>query len=560
MTTTLRITSWALVATATVLGPEATAGQIGASDKPRRQAYQMLAGSIPSGVKEVQPDKCGLHVIASAMHHRRELTSGQKTALSILQTRPSLDTSIVSGMFRVHFDTTGLNTPALLDSSHARIPGTAFAYADSVASVAVFVYNYETSVLGFPPPPSDGSLGGGPEYDIYIENLGVGLYGETIPDLDVADGGTCSTFIEIHNDFSFVNPPGNRGLPGMRVTIAHEFIHAIQIGNYGFWWTDIWFHETTSTWIEDVVFHGVNDYLNYLFGNESQFQTPDLPLNTNAFIFYSRCIWCKYLTKRFGGATVLHIWEAAHSMMPLAAIDNTLQTRYNSSLSAALAEWTLWNYFTGPRADTAKYYSESPLFPIIAETYYALNVSSQQVSESLPCLSGTYFGFISGIDTVTVALANVNTSCPTGSANFSPFTLTVSKTKQDNTYRAIAGNLFLKLDVSDPSQWVTWDIERNAVGSPSVTEGTAYPSPFLLNQQSAVYIPANATEGDLTIYSSGMDLVYHAHQQLTSRAGQTVFVWDGRTSGGNAANTGIYVFVLGLGNRTVTGKIALVRK
>jgi len=72
---------------------------------------------------------------------------------------------------------------------------------------------------------------------------------------------------------------------------------------------------------------------------------------------------------------------------------------------------------------------------------------------------------------------------------------------------------------------VTWDIERNAVGSPSVTEGTAYPSPFLLNQQSAVYIPANATEGDLTIYSSGMGLVYHAHQQLTSRAGQTVFVW-----------------------------------
>ncbi|HTY37612.1 MAG TPA: FlgD immunoglobulin-like domain containing protein [Bacteroidota bacterium] len=75
-----------------------------------------------------------------------------------------------------------------------------------------------------------------------------------------------------------------------------------------------------------------------------------------------------------------------------------------------------------------------------------------------------------------------------------------------------------------------------------------------------MYIPANATEGDLTIHSSGMDLAYHAHQQPTSRAGQRVFVWDGRTSDGNAANTGIYVFVFGLGNRTVTGKIALVRK
>ncbi len=91
-------------------------------------------------------------------------------------------------------------------------------------------------------------------------------------------------------------------------------------------------------------------------------------------------------------------------------------------------------------------------------------------------------------------------------------------------------------------------------------EWPAYPNPFLLNQQSAVYIPANAAEGDLTIYSSGMDLVYRSHQQLTSRLGQQVFAWDGRTSSGNVVNSGIYVFVLGLGNRTVKGKIAILRR
>ena len=427
MKASLQLLSVALVATLLNLVPVAMSGQNHRTENQRIKSYRILGGIDSQGVKGSEPDKCGLHVIAATMQHRRELSPGQRTALSILQTRPSLDTSIVAGKFRIHFDTTGVNTPALLDSNYARIPGTAFAYADSVAAIAAYVYNYETSILGFPSPPSDGDLGGGPEYDIYIENLGDGSYGLTTPDIDGVDGGTSSTFIEIHNDFSFVTPSQNKGLPAMRVTIAHEFQHAIQIRNFGFWLSDVWFHEITSTWMEDVVFHGINDYLNYLYANESQFQTPDLPLNTNDFIYYSRCIWCKYMTKRFGGATMLHIWETAHSMKPLAAIDHTLQTQYNSSLSAAFAEWTLWNYFTGPRADTTKYYSESSLFPIITETYYALNVPSQQVSESLPCLSGTYFGFISGTDTVTVALANVNTSCPTGSATSSPFTLTVSK-------------------------------------------------------------------------------------------------------------------------------------
>jgi len=239
---------------------------------------------------------------------------------------------------------------------------------------------------------------------------------------------------------------------------------------------------------------------------------------------------------------MLHIWQTAHSMAPLAAIDNTLQSQYNSSLSVACAEWTLWNYFTGPRADTMRYYTESPLFPVVAETYYALNVPSQQVGGSLPCLSGIYSGFVSGVDTVTVALANTNSTCPTGVITSSPFTMTISKGRPDNTYRPIAGNLFLKLDVSDPSQWVTWDIERNFVGLPSAVEGSAYPNPFLPNQQNAVSIPANAVEGDLTIYSSGMDLVYRSHQLLTSRLGKPVFVWDGRTSSGNVVNSGIYIY------------------
>jgi uncharacterized protein YjaZ len=37
----------------------------------------------------------------------------------------------------------------------------------------------------------------------------------------------------IHKDFSFVTPDSNRGLRAMKVTVAHEYHHAIQLGNYG---------------------------------------------------------------------------------------------------------------------------------------------------------------------------------------------------------------------------------------------------------------------------------------------------------------------------------------
>jgi len=528
-------------------------------DDPRLQALEILENRFrPSGRDQVN-DKCGLHVIAQAIRERGALTGSQRSALSIVQTRPSLQTSLVKDGFCIHFDTTGINTPALLDSLHRRIPGSAVAYADSVASIASYVHIYVTSVLGFAAPPSDGSLGGGPEFDIYVEDLGPGLYGQTTPDIDVVNGGTSTSFIEIHNDFSFVSPAQNRGLPAMRVTLAHEFTHAVTIGSYGFWLSDIWFHEISATWMEDVVFHGINDYLNYLFSAESQFQTPDVPLPTNDFIYYSRAIWGKYLTKKFGRDAMLHIWQTAHGMAPIPATDYTLRTQYGSSLAAAFAEWTLWNYFTGPRADTVRYYDEGRLFPLIAETPYGLNVPTQQVTGTLPCLSSTYAAFLTGNDTVTVALANINTSCSPGAATPLPYSYTVASYRPADTYRAIAGGLFLAFSVADPTQWAVWDIDRTGAAVPQVAENRPYPNPFRPGNGGAVYVPTAADEADVAVYASSMDLVYHDHQQATSHLGQSVFVWDGRTNAGATVPSGIYVYVLKTGGRLQTGKIAVVR-
>ena len=529
----------------------------------RAQAYAVLASRLRGAEAGALPVKCGLPGLASAVHARGALEAGPRAALGVLQSRQERQTSLLTqdGRFRLHFDTTGTDAPAFLDSSGNRIAGTARAFVDSAAVIIQHVYQVEVFGLGYPAPPQDGTLGGGPEYDIYIANLG-DLYGETTPDVFGGDGTTSTTFIEIHNDFSFVTPKKNRGIPALEVTLAHEFHHAIQIGAYGFWPADSWFHEITSVWMEDVVYHGVNDYVNYLFVPGSQFFSPGTPLTlANGLIEYSRGIFGKFMTKHYGHDTMRHVWENARGSSPLPALDATLRALAPpASLSLAYADWTLWNYYTGPRADTARSYDEGALFPTMAEQYYDLISPTQQTSASLSCLGGAYTGYVAGVDTVTVALANVNSACPAGAQSSAAYTLTVSRIRADDTYRPIPDNLYLRLDVADQTSWVAWTIGREGPVAGSAPEGTAFPNPYRPLTGSLLYFPANAEQATLIIYSSGMELVYNGQQQPQARLGQNVLTWDGRTNSGREAPTGVYLFMLSLPGRRVTGKFALVRQ
>ncbi|HTY58497.1 MAG TPA: MXAN_6640 family putative metalloprotease [Bacteroidota bacterium] len=544
--------------------PAIPSGQVARAGGTRAEALRTLGDRLSQGRTSGLPTKCGLPAVAAAVRAGASLSTQERLALFSVLQRQERQTSLVTvdHLFKFHFDTTGIDAPAILDSAGRRIPGTARAFVDSAASIAGNVYRYETGTLGFLPPPADGTLGGGPEYDIYIYNLGSDTYGLTTPDNGIADGGTSSTFIEIHNDFSFVSPAANRGIPSLRVTLAHEFHHAIQIGAYGYWPADVWFHEITSVWMEDMAYHGENDYINYLFSTESQFRTPDVPLTyTFSSIMYSRGILGKYFTKKFGAPTMLHIWQHIRSADPLTAIDATLRALPTpTTLGVAFADWALWNYYTGPRADTVNYYDEAAIFPVINETYYDLISPSQTTTGSLSCLATDYRGYSTGSDTVTVALVNMNTTCPAGAQTSSPYTLTVSRNRPDDSYRSIAGNLFLRLDVSNSSQWVTWAIDRHGLSASAAGEGSAFPNPFYPGNGGMLYMPAEADGGTLSVYSSGMELVYSGPLQTQQRLGQRVFAWNGLTKGNSPAPTGVYLFVLSLQGRTVTGKFALVRR
>ena len=272
-------------------------------------------------------DKCGLPAISYTIKNRKHLSPEVRSALEIVLTRPVNQKSILSGRFRVHYDTTGNDAPSMLDSLYQPIPGTADQYADSVAAIANYCETFETQVLGYLPSPSDGDAGGGPEYDIYVASIGPPLYGFTTPDsvlIDKPDGGTWTSYITVDNTFQWVNPPVNRGMPALRVTLAHELHHSIQIGDYGYWTSDIFFYELTSAWMEDVVFPAVKDYLQYTSSSQGQFANPQVPFNSNDFIMYSRAIWGHFVAKRFGMNAMLRTWEDISLAPPLQAIDVAL--------------------------------------------------------------------------------------------------------------------------------------------------------------------------------------------------------------------------------------------
>ena len=535
-------------------------------------AYHVLASEM--GLLSSGPDKCGLPAITLALRNRRTLSLQSESALRVLTDRPQLQTSVMPGNIRIHFDTTGPNTPAMLNAAHQRIEGTARVFVDSVAAVIGYVSVFETSGLGYPSPPADGTLGGGPELDVYIMDLG-STYGYTTPDQLISDGGKSTTFISIDNDFTFVRPDSNKGMPALRVTAAHEFHHAVQIGCYGYWTEDVFFYEITSVWMEDEVYTAVNDYLTYLLASWSHFRNPDRPFAANDLIMYSRGIWGKYIEKRFGREAMKRTWEEIPAFRPLQAIDRALgRPEYGSSLGAAYAEWTLWNYFTGSRSDSVAYYPEGRQYPEIAQMPREFMPPSTTLDGSLQPLGARYHQVLlqptqNKRDTLTIAVSSVDIpGAFNGSLSMEPYQYIVSAEQSDPLFKPTDAGVYVKLIVSTPLNWSTWYIvgstARRDAGILTLREGSAFPNPFTPDGSSLVSIPVDGSSrvaGTLSVFSSSMDLVYSSDTQQSVGVERQVFTWDGRKGDGAAVPSGVYVFVLSLdGDRIVKGKIAVLRK
>lgn len=165
--------------------------------------------------------------------------------------------------------------------------------------VDAFETSYATEVvtMGYTEPvPDTNDLpdnGGDGKIDVYLMNCGeYGVYGYTAP-IEVDSSSSYASYMVIDNDYT--DPDLYLGsiesVDAMRVTVAHEFHHAIQFAINSD--TQAWIMEATSTWMESQVYPDIPDNLQYLNGAYGFFANPDVSLD-DEFQWYNNWIWMEY--------------------------------------------------------------------------------------------------------------------------------------------------------------------------------------------------------------------------------------------------------------------------
>jgi hypothetical protein len=158
------------------------------------------------------------------------------------------------GHVRVHYvaDPAERDSPALGSTRVTGVPD----WVVSIGEAAEMAWTRETA-LGFPAPPADdgdgAERGGDARYDIYVCDLASQQLGELAA--TVADPpGSGFSYVVVDDDYAAaeVAPLKTAGVEQLRVTVAHELFHAIQIGEARGRLPE-WLAEASAVWMEGVV-------------------------------------------------------------------------------------------------------------------------------------------------------------------------------------------------------------------------------------------------------------------------------------------------------------------
>ena len=237
----------------------------------------------PDGISASQNDQA---LTASVREARAYLTALQQyraeSPIEIANTETYISPS---GRFRLEFTRSGSHAVPSADLDGSGIPD----YIERAAEYADESYVYLIETLGY----RDFLVPGSP---YLFRFLNIDAYGYT-----QSQGET--TFIAVHNTFEGFPPndnPGGSQLGALKVTIAHEMMHAIQYVYNRFYWANFnvsldWL-EMDATMIEELVYDEVNDYYNYIDGSTSVFGNP----NGSTPLAYEHVTWSLFYAEEIG--------------------------------------------------------------------------------------------------------------------------------------------------------------------------------------------------------------------------------------------------------------------
>ncbi len=321
--------------------------------------------------------KCATHELVEAFSvilEKPEYEAYTKNFMSRPTTQWFIDSPL--GYFRLHFDTSGPNSIPLADNDSSGVPD----YIERASDFADSSWLYEVLTLGHLAPVSDNGQGGTNQYDIYFQS--VPYYGFTTPESAGPEvWNDFSSHIVVHNNFAIGFPPNDDPegtvLGALKVTIAHEFYHAIQFSY------DVseasYFLEQSSTWMEEMAYPQVNDNYNYL---TFFYPVTQVGLQAGDAHRYGAFVWPKFLQERFGPGVMRDLWAKCRTANAITAWGSILDS-LGSSMEVEFTRFINWNYHTGNR-DDGQYFESGGDYPQVNIMQYHYTLPDSGNSSNLP--------------------------------------------------------------------------------------------------------------------------------------------------------------------------------
>lgn len=350
-----------VVASAAAAEPATAGGPVGPRDSAQaaageagRRLFDLFGAGFDGAADGPSVEAgCGTALVREYLEQRSGLTPGVAAAIDDYLAYASDEHTLLSpgGRFRLGWSDTGDHAVPSADTDpQDGVP-------DFVARIARYLedaWDVAIGEVGFRAPP-DGPI------DVSFRRMH--FFGYTVP----VDPNAGTSRIVLHNTFGRFPPnddPGGSAVGSAKVTAAHEFRHCSQYA--GSRWSEAGWTELDATWVEERTFPQVNAYHHYLLG-DSPVRRPQVPLDggTTGTGSYDDAVFAIWLNERWGDAVMRDYWERRAAMPtedPLAAWDGVLAPR-GTSLAAAWAGFTGWNYVVGKRAVAGMGYPDAADYP-----------------------------------------------------------------------------------------------------------------------------------------------------------------------------------------------------
>ena len=283
--------------------------------------------------------------------------------------RPSLDNTLISpsGNFLIHYND---YYEGIID------------FANEVATAADSSQRYTVDIMNFRNHIPDSDM----LYDIYIKQLPNGSYGWNCP-----DGNDGASWVVIDDDYIGANY-STSGLDAMKISIAHEYFHAIQRAYVPVPGQNSFFYELSSIWIEDLIYPDINDYIFFSQYGDDYFSNPER--NMNSYNGYGLGLYGHYLNEIYDNQIMQRIWEEYSFIYQngnldnesvFDAIDSVLDNdifNYNSTFVDTWLDFNSRNLFNGIQNSEFHYYSDQFSFNPISTNPVQID-TIQSISRTL---------------------------------------------------------------------------------------------------------------------------------------------------------------------------------